>query len=261
MNDHTMLRSLLFGAATLFLAEAFACSCFGPQTFCETLDPQPPQFPEPEWWIPSDIIMAVKINGIEYGADMKVVQTFAGDLQAEQVIRVWGDCGLLCRHYVNGVDDGDTVIWALQHCDLSGNGSCGTSFEQAGDYQLSVCGIYWLNYGNGIVSGPLFTAGANESVPLGEFASMVGGCLSTGVSPKQDRDPLSVRYADGTPILELNDGASAVADVDLYDPQGRLVFRRTWNGTPLRLEGPGHGVFIAQVMRHGQRWVRKVIIR
>lgn len=256
-----MLRSLLFGAATLFLAEAFACSCFGPQTFCETLNPQPPQFPEPEWWIPSDIIMAVKINGIEYGADMKVVQTFAGDLQAEQVIRVWGDCGLLCRHYVNGVDDGDTVIWALQHCDLSGNGSCGTSFEQAGDYQLSVCGIYWLNYGNGIISGPLFTAGANESVPLGEFASMVGGCLSTGVSPTQDRDPLSVRYADGTPILELNDGASAVADVDLYDPQGRLVFRRTWNGTPLRLEGPGHGVFIAQVMRHGQRWVRKVIIR
>ena len=123
---------------------AFACSCFGPQTFCGTLNPQPPQFPDPQWWIPSDIIMAVKVNSVEYGADMKVVQTFSGTLQAEQVIRVWGDCGLLCRHYVDGVANGDTVIWALQHCDLSGNGACGTSFEQAGDYQLSVCGICLL---------------------------------------------------------------------------------------------------------------------
>lgn len=256
-----MLRSLLAGASILVLAQTNACSCFGPQTFCETLDPQPPQFPEPEWWIPSDIIMAVKISSVEYGADMKVVQSFSGDLQVEEVIRVWGDCGLLCRYYVNGLSNGDTVIWALQHCDLSGNGSCGTSLEQAGDYQLSVCGVYWLSYNDGVVSGPLFTAGANESVPLGEFAALVGGCLSTGVPANKEVDPLSVRYADGTPILELKSGASGAADVDLYDAQGRLVFRRAWNGTPLRLEVPGHGVFIAQVIRHGQRWVRKVIIR
>ncbi|MBP7513693.1 MAG: hypothetical protein KA791_04045, partial [Flavobacteriales bacterium] len=114
---------------------------------------------------------------------------------------------------------------------------------------------------NGMISGPLFNAGANESVPLGEFASVVGGCLSTGVPASQDRDPLLVRYADGTPILELNGGASDAADVALYDPQGRLVFHRTWNGSPLRLDIPGHGVFIAQVIRQGHRWVRKVVIR
>lgn len=248
----------LFPLAVAATNAAFACSCFGPQTFCETLNPQPPQFPEPEWWIPSDIIMAVKVNDVQYGADMKVVQTYRGDLQSEQVIRVWGDCGLLCRHYVNGLASGDTVIWALQACDLSGNGSCGTSFEMAGDYQLSICGIYWLNYDGGMVSGPLYSAGVNESISVGEFAALVDGCLSTGIHATPDADPVIVRYDGSTPVIELS---GAPANIELFDPQGKQVFRRAWNGTPLRLEGLRSGVFILRITRGDQQWARKAIVR
>ncbi|MBL8011313.1 MAG: hypothetical protein JNJ64_11975, partial [Flavobacteriales bacterium] len=109
---------------TVLLAPALslACSCFGPQTFCGTLAPP---YPEPQWWVPDNIILAVKENSVAYGADVRVIQTFSGALQPGAVVRVWGDCGLLCRHYVDGVPDGDTVLWAIQDCDLSGNGSCG----------------------------------------------------------------------------------------------------------------------------------------
>ncbi len=233
-----------------------ACSCFGPQTFCETLNPQPPQFPDPEWWVPSDIILAVKLGDHEYAADVKVLQVFSGNLQVADQIRVWGDCGLLRRHYVTG-NVGDTVLWAIQHCDLMGNGSCGTSFEDPADYQLSVCGIYWLNYGNGIVSGPLFTAGAEESVTVAEFGALVNGCLSTGIPASVDADPLTVRYVDGKPTIEMIPGPS---DLVLFDQQGRLVFRRAWNGSPLRLEGLVPGAFTVQASRGGLRWNRKLII-
>ena len=124
MFTRLLIASLAIGITSNV---TLACSCFGPQTFCETLNPQPPEFPEPQWWIPTDIILAVRVSDYEYSANVRVVQVFRGDLQPDQEIRVWGDCGLLCRHYVSGGTIGDTVLWAIQHCDLSGNGSCGTS--------------------------------------------------------------------------------------------------------------------------------------
>jgi len=138
-----------------------------------------------------------------------------------------------------------------------GNGSCGTSFEDPGDYQLSICGIYWLNYENGIVSGPLFSEGAEESVTVAEFSDLVNGCLSTGIRTSGNTDPLTVRYLDGAPIIEMIPGAS---DLVLFDLRGRLVFRRAWNGSPLRLEGLGPGSFTVQASRGAQRWTRKLIV-
>ncbi len=253
-----MLRPLLLVCAIAGLAPAFACSCFGPQTFCGTLYPQPPQFPDPQWWVPSDIIMAIKVNSVEYGADMKVVQIFSGTLQPEQVIRVWGDCGLLCRHYVDGLANGDTVIWALQHCDLSGNGSCGTSFEQAGDYQLSVCGIYWLGYENGVVSGPLFTEGANETVTLAEFAGLVNGCLATAVAGNGADDELIVRDGDGGPWLSLP--TPARYELTVLDAAGRVRLSRSWDGMPVQVRGLNAGAFVVRVRQGERSLVRKVVL-
>ena len=203
--------------------------------------------------------MAVKVNSVEYGADMKVVQTFSGTLQPEQVIRVWGDCGLLCRYYVDGVANGDTVIWAIQHTDLSGNFGCGTQFEQHSDYQLSVCGVYWLGYGNGIVSGPLTEEGIEQQVTIAEFQALVDGCLSTAVPQLIMRGELKVRYTDEGPVVELAVGVDDVLSV--FDPQGRAILRRAWNGTPFRIPDLAPGVFTVEVTRVDHRWVHKVLIR
>jgi hypothetical protein len=252
-----MLRSLLLVGSLAVLQPLSACSCFGPQTFCQTLDPPYTDW-DPAWWIPSDIIMAVKVVGVEYGADMKVVQTFSGTLHPEEMIRVWGDCGLLCRHYVDGVADGDTVIWALRPCDLSGNGSCGTSFEQEGDYQLSVCGIYWLGYDNGIVSGPLTVEGAEESMTLGEFAALVDGCLSTTVQEVQEADPLVVRSGDDGAWLSLS--APGRVMLTVMDACGRLELSRQWDGSPIQLKDVAPGAYVVQVRRDERTWTRKVLI-
>ena len=202
--------------------------------------------------------MAVKVNSVEYGADMKVVQTFSGTLQAEQVIRVWGDCGLLCRHYVDGVANGDTVIWALQHCDLSGNGACGTSFEQAGDYQLSVCGIYWLGYENGIVSGPLFTAGEEETVTLAEFAGLINGCLATAVAENGADDELIVRDGDGGPWLSLP--TPARCELTVLDAAGRITLSRSWDGTPIQLRDLKAGALVVRVRQGDRSLARRIVL-
>ncbi len=239
--------------------QAMACSCFGPQTFCETLNPQPPQFPEPQWWTPDAIVLVVKLADVEYGVNVKVVQSFSGDLQVDTVIRVWGDCGLLCRHYVNGPANGDTLLWAIKHTDLMGNGLCGTNFEQPQDWALSVCGVYWLNYDNGIVSGPLTVEGANETMSLAAFQVLVDGCLPTAVPERSIPSPLSVRYVDGSPVITCP-GLDPDAYLVIIDAQGRIVLRRRWNGTPLPIDGAVPGLYIAQVGSNGRKWVRKMVV-
>jgi hypothetical protein len=204
--------------------------------------------------------MAVKLGDHEYAADMQVVQSFSGTLQNEQVIRVWGDCGLLCRNYVNGLAIGDTVIWGVQECDLSGNGPCGTNFEAAQDYQLSVCGVYWLNYANGLVSGPLFTENVAESLSLPEFQDMVDGCLSTGVEEVGATAPFEVRYVDSSVLLSSN-GERTDLELAVYDVQGRVLLLRAWNGQRIALTGLLAGACIVQVFARDERWVRKVLMQ
>ena len=121
-----------------------ACSCFGPQTFCGTLDPpyEPPM--DPAWWIPDAIVLGVKVASVAHGMDVELVTVFAGEAQVGDTVRVWGDTGLLCRMYADSWGVGDTVVWGLRWTDMAGG-----PLEQEGDYLISVCGTYWLEYQNG----------------------------------------------------------------------------------------------------------------
>lgn len=252
-----MIRTLLLAVTITISSVTYACSCFGPRTFCSTLDPDPVQFPDPDWWIPSDVILAVKLGDYEYAADMKVVQVFSGTLQVDDEIRVWGDCGLLCRHYVNGFV-GDTVLWAVQPTNFMGNGLCMSNFEEEGDYQLSICGIYLLGYDNGVVSGPLTQENVVQTATLQQFQLLVDNCaLTTTVQPAPQPKPFRVAYAGGVPVIEL---APGTARLEVLDQLGRVVLDRGNNGSPVRLEGLGHGVYVVRITREGTSWVEKVLM-
>ncbi len=253
---HTVAKfSLAFVVGLLFHASTFACSCFGPQTFCETLYPP---YEQPEWWVPDAVVLVVKLADVGYGADMKVVRSYSGELEDDQVIRVWGDCGLLCRWYVDGLAIGDTVVWGVQQTDLSGNWGCGTQLEQPEDYQLSICGIYWLNYSNGLVSGPLMTEGVSESMTESEFGQFVNGCLTTGVEDHGQADPITVRQElDGTTIaLNTNENLQ----INVFDGLGQLCMERAWNGTPIKLNQWPTGIYTVAVLSDKTRWVRKILV-
>ena len=206
-----------------------SCSCFGPSTFCETLNPPYAPPIDPAWWIPDHIIMGVKLASVEYGVDLKVVHDFSGDLPSDEVVRIWGDCGLLCRMYNTGVADGDTVLWAIQHCDLSGNMSCGISVEQESHYQLSGCGVYWLDYAQGVISGPLYTAGANETISLEDFPKLVTGCLTTGVEEPAVPE-VSIRCSDDEMMITTTGDWSDAKEVYITDVAGRVVHEARFRG-------------------------------
>jgi hypothetical protein len=205
-------------AAVLTLASlgsANACSCFGPQTFCGTLDPP---YPDPEYWIPDAIILGVKVASIAHGMDILVIGSFAGETHPDDTVRVWGDTGLLCRLYADSWNVGDTAVWALQWTDFMGG-----AMEQPGDYLISVCGIYALAYNNGIVSGPLMQEGVEEDMPLSEFEDLVDGCLSTGIGQHTSSPSFELRPS-AAGVSVITDGRwSMEAQLDVFDPSGRLL--------------------------------------
>lgn len=211
-----------------FTPGSFACSCFGPETFCGTLDPQPPQFPEPEWWVPDAIILGVKVAQEWHGMDVEVLQTISGSPMAGDILRVWGDCGLLCRVYPDAWEIGDTVVWALKYTDLMGNGPCGTAVEeQEGDYMISICGTYYLDFDHGTVSGPI-AEGVNE-LPYEAFVQMISTCLVMALPEGTDDPSIDVTINDGQ-LIARSSSFSGTIEHELLDAQGKLLSAGTSNG-------------------------------
>ena len=253
MNNPRTLTSMLAAIGT---SAAMACSCFGPQTFCETLNPP---YPDPEWWIPDAIVLGVKLGDNQHGMDVKIVQSFSGSLQVNDTIRVWGDCGLLCRHYPGTWAVGDTVLWGFKITDLMGNGLCGTSYEQPTDYMISICGIYYLDYAAEMVSGPI-TSSTMETMPLAQLGQLVTDCLSTGVIEQPAHDPLVVWYDGEVPVMQMDVSLGKV-DLSIRDALGREVMAQGWDGSSLRIEDQRAGIYLAVIRTPWFQSARKIVVR
>ena len=240
----------LFLLVTLPSLKSTACSCFGPPTFCGTLDPP---YPNPEWWIPDVVVLGVKLGVLAHGMDVHILQSFSGPVQVDDTIRVWGDTGLLCRMYCDAWEVGDTVIWGFRITDQLGG-----TLEQSDDYLISVCGTYWLDYTAGVVSGPIISEGI-DTMTLTEFGTLVNGCLSTGIQEEHSADVLTVRYKGGVPVIALS-GVQGQAQLDVWDASGRCVHSQGWDGMQMPLEGLGTGAYLVRVEQDVRQVRQKVLV-
>lgn len=189
-----------------------------------------------------------------HGMDVLVVQSFSGEFNTGDTVRVWGDTGNLCRMYTDAWAIGDTAVWSLKHTDLAGG-----PLEQPQDYYLSVCGTYWLQFMNGEVAGPITNEGGHDVMSLTEFASLVNGCLSIGIAETEKVDPMVIRSgAEGTSIA-MN--TSRRVQLTVSDAAGRVCIFRDWDGLPLPLNELPIGMYAVTVKDGNVRWVRKVVVR
>ncbi|MEO8587773.1 MAG: hypothetical protein ABI432_00235 [Flavobacteriales bacterium] len=241
---------ILAWTTLLGTGSSMACSCYGPQTFCGVLHPP---FPNPEWWVPDAVVLGVKVGGIAHGMDVKVLTVFSGTAHVDDTLRVWGDTGLLCRVYADTWGLGDTVVWALRWTDYQGG-----PLEEEGDYLISVCGTYWLDYANGMVTGALTEEGVNASIPIEYFADFVSGCLATGVNESEQEDRLLNWEGEDGPWLSLT--TMQRSHLTITDAMGRSCLARDWDGSPLQLTGMAAGVYVVLVRTEQRQFERKIML-
>lgn len=234
---------------------ALACDCYGPPTFCGVQATPPPFW---EYVPPDHNILGVKLGEVSYGMDVLVLQVFSGSVVAGDTIRVWGDCGWLCRRFVDTWADGDTVLWGINDVDYMGNWECpGGGIEQAGEYMITVCGLNWLSYSNGTVSGQI-TAEVEQTMTLAEFSNNLSGCLNaTGIAEPAAIDPLFWNSVDRTISWR---GGGPPASLRVFDAAGRAVVERAWRGEVLALSELAFGVFVVAARTEAVVWRRRVVI-
>jgi len=211
-----MIRAFTFLIGLLIIGQVHACSCVGAVDFCSSLDTV--------WSEPDIIVLAEKLSDIHYGMKVVVIDPLAGSSTAGDTLMVWGDHGSLCRVYTGNWSIGDTIVLALHYTDFMGNTFPNTSFppdlEQDGDFHISICGVYYLTYQNGVVSGAIDNV--VNSMAYVDFQSMVNDCfLATGIE-ENDVPELIVRQDPYSGELIIGTG-SFDSYIEIFDLQGRLI--------------------------------------
>lgn len=199
------------------LSLSHACSCFGPDNFCETIEDQPQLI----------ILKGKKLNDVAHGMDFEVTEVLQGE-ESESVVRIWGDVGHLCRLYVSGFDEGQELILALyRHEEPLGDwGGDWADLEEVGDYYLSFCGVYYV-----LLEDEEGVAAAEEC--LGDISK---DCLypALEVFPLPADNELFVKAVSSPEELQIG-------SVELFDISGKKVaswtdVREIWDGELLNID-------------------------
>ncbi len=233
-----------------------ACSCFGPETFCATLDPP---YEEPQWWTPDIVILGKKTAQEAHGMDVEVLDVISGDVEAGDVLRVWGDCGLLCRVYPDAWSIGDTVVWALKFTDQMGNGLCGSELEQENDYMISICGTYYLDFDHGTVSGPI-ADGVNE-LPYEDFVQMTSTCLAMALPEVPDYPSIDITI-DSDLLIARAIGSQGELRHQLLDVQGKMLSMGSSHGPEviIPIQDLAAGIHLLRIEYGRHSRIKRVLI-
>ena len=247
---------LLSVLTTLLLTinTTFACSCFGEYDFCSTMATA---YNEPDV-----IIKAKKVQDIAHGMDVEVLEVIKGEEQ-RATVRVWGDNGILCRVYTEGFGIGQELVLALYKIgDFSWE-----PIEQEDDYQLSICGVYFLPINDGNVLGSI--APGIASMPYSDFPEFATSCLvSSSVHPNIPGKQLAEVYPN--PVqdeLTVSFGELVVNPVlQLYDISGRLMVdshpQLNAKGGEVNLDAGNlaPGIYILSIQDKAIRQTRKIVV-
>jgi hypothetical protein len=158
--------------------------------------------------------------------------------------------------YADSWEVGDTVVWGFRFTDQLGG-----AMEQPGDYLISICGTYWLEFENGMVSGPIVSE-EPTSIPLEDFATLVDGCLTTGIGAVQAEQGLVAQYIDGAIRIRTTGAWAAAKELVITDARGRSLVSEQLTGDQRAIPWQrGSPAVLVVLLSDGRRTVvQKVLV-
>ena len=211
-----MRTTLLFFIFLVSSTYSKACNCFGHDSYCETISSSE------EYLYQGFHVKGVKIKEVEHGMDFLVLEAYDKEF-SEDVIRIWGDLGWLCRHYVSSFEDGDTLILNL----LQIGEQPLVDVEQTGDFAISHCGIHFLYVKNNNVSGPIHSS-ENETISLEDFEDQLRSPywgLISSLEQRVDQNQVKIFPNPFGSMLHIS-STFPIDKVEIINTTGALVTRK-----------------------------------
>lgn len=221
-----LLIFLLLAFSLLYFPKANACSCFpSGYDFCTSQ----------QSWGGDLMILGKKLSDHQHGMYVEVLEVLAGQENRDTIL-VWGDTGWLCRTYASTFAVGDSFVFAINEVTAPG-----FMDEVPGEYWLNVCGVYWLNYRNGWVTGVVGgVTPTSSSMTLEDFRNLGGSCLLTGrENPLPPQPTVSVYPIPTSETLNIDWEGKVEEEqsVRVVDAMGKLIWRQdSVQGTSLQIE-------------------------
>ncbi|MEL6672374.1 MAG: T9SS type A sorting domain-containing protein [Bacteroidota bacterium] len=218
---------------------SLACSCWGEPQFMLT-------------GATMEVIVCVeKRSDVHHGMRVKVLDVLKGQVSGDN-LTVWGDPGHFCRPYAKGFKVGKRYIMAL-----SVTGGYYEN-EQAGDYEISVCGQHWLEIDGNKVKGPI--DGEKESMNLDEFKALFpGGAIQTiTVALVGDR---KLRFR--IPGMSFTDGTYALFNMAGQEVRGEAIkpkdpVEEIWE---VSYAGLAEGMYVVRVIQGNRMYHTKILVQ
>ena len=215
-----------------------ACSCIYISTFCgvvnhigQLVEQYPADFGGHQL-----IAKGIVLNHTYHGIQMQLLDVIIGN-ESRDTINVWGDWnGSSCRLTTSVLEDNDTLVIAVSNRE---NGDELDSIENANDYAISACGVYYLHCTNGQVQGYITQSQVLESMPYEDFKAMVPNCYTTAI----EEVGLATNFVYPNPFSEALFVANNQS-VRVFDTFGRVVYAgATTPNVPINLSHLPAGIY------------------
>jgi hypothetical protein len=197
---------------------------------------------------------------------IRVDQVLGGPAAVGDTLMVWGDNGALCRWYATAWSVGQTAVFGFHNTDFTGNWITNPNYppnlEQPGDYHISICGVYALNYSGGMVTGPI---GPNiSSMNLNDFASYVHQCFTPTTQSIDDEELLDAQvFMNGTDLnVQLGENLTSSVQLVIYSVQGQVLSQGTLsrNTETVALGHLPKGVYLIRISAQQAVLTRRVVL-
>lgn len=242
---------IMFAAGSIYLLNMLsvsACSCAAsPEYFCQSINMIAPDL----------IVLGVKTGQIQHGMSFRIIDIMQGEEQEENIL-IWGDNGNLCRVYVNTFSQDDTLVLAVFRLR---NQSTFDTIEKKGDYELAICGRYYLGFHNNNVVGPI-SKDLNE-MTFNDFKDFNKTCQSYFLDdvllyPNPSDGLLSIQSYNSIPepvTLRIYN----ILGVEHMAPKSFVLYPGGISGSEnLDLAA---GIYLVEIIGSKRKTVRKLVIK
>lgn len=234
---------------------SIACSCaVWYDNFCES------SFDEQFMPNAKLIVKGVKLSNMAHGIDFKIIDVLTGSEQ-DEIIRIWGDPGHLCRTYTTPFAIGDTFIFTLHELEYFGF----DSIEKPGDYELPGCGLFYLHVNGNNVSGNIASP-IQSAMEYNSFRQFINlACITQVELLPENHLLIFPNPAEGRVSLTsswLAPGLYSCKLINILGEEIKVESAEFSFGTlDIKLPGVPPGLYIMTVSSEGNSLTTKLIIR